>query len=194
MSDSPWHTELTSVLWTLQIVVGALIAGCVAFLVIVLVLLGGMPDGDEPLLLTYVAIAFAASALIARMVIPGVIISRGRRKIAQGTWRSSQQSTLPPACSKFLEQAGDAGKLWMLFSTATIVAAAILEGAAFFMLVVVLVEKSPLALIVALMLILGLMLHFPTHPRTVRWIEDQLRLIEQERQLDGRPLPPQNRH
>ena len=185
MSDSKWQERLTPILRQSQIIVAALIAGCVIFLVIALVITGGkVADADQPVL-TYVAVAFVAVTLIARMIVPGIMIRSGRRKIAQGTWQLPQQAASRPASLQFLEETGDAGKLLMIYTASTIVSASLLEGSAFFALIAYLMEHSWLSLGLAGLLILGLSTHVPTRSGLVHWIEDQLALLEQERQLGG---------
>ncbi len=186
MADSQWRDELGPMLRTLQIVVGALIAGTVGFLVVVLVVFTTEDRGDAAPVITYVAVAFAVTTLIARIVTPGIIIARGRRAIARGTWRLTQGSAAPPArIAELLERTGDAGKLGILFNISTIVAAALLEGAAFFAIVAYMMEHSVLSLIVAVVLIFGLATHVPTRSRLIHWIEDQLAQLQQERHLGG---------
>ena len=187
MVDSSWQDELTRPLRTLQIVVGALVAGTVVFLGIVLALGPGAPQqqGAGGFSMTNVAMVFVVAVLIVRAIVPGAITAAGRRKIADGTW------TLPPAQSgpgwmpEFLKRTGDAGKLTCVFMTRTIVAGALIEGATFFMLIAHMLEQTPLSLIVAAVLIAGLLLHVPTRARLIGWIEDQLVQIEQQRQLTG---------
>lgn len=186
MSDSQWQEELAPVTRQLQIIVGALVAGTVSFLAIVLVMTANKAierlQADLPIM-TFVALAFAASAVLARVIAPRIIVTQGRRKILRGTWQPPQGPAASARTAAFLERTGDAGKLAMLLTTRTIVAAAILEGAAFFALVAYMLERSPLSLIVAVALILALILHIPTCSRTVHWIEEQLNLLRQEQQL-----------
>ncbi|HYW80641.1 MAG TPA: hypothetical protein VE890_13740 [Thermoguttaceae bacterium] len=182
MSDSPWQNELSPVLRTMQIVAGALVAGCLTFLVVVLVVSDRVGAAGQLPVITYVAIGFACVALVVRMIVPGIVVAQGRRRIAEGTWNlPAGRGFQPPLNSEFIERTGDAGKLAMLFMTRMIIAAALLEGAAFCSMVAYMVEQSPMALIVAGVMIIGVALHFPTRSRLIHWIEDQLTLIEQER-------------
>ena len=77
----------------------------------------------------------------------------------------------------------EAGRLAFVYQTKTIIAGALLEGCAFFLLVVHMIEGSPISLGAALALILALAMLMPTRGRIVRWIENQLELLEQERQF-----------
>ncbi len=180
MLDSQWQDELTHVLRTLQIIVGALIAGCTAFLVIVLIQAPGAGAGGGQPLVTYIAIAFAVLALVARVVVLGAITARGRRSIVRGTWRLSAIQS--GRYANFVDRTGDAGKLAMVHQTGTIVAGAILEGATFFLLAAYMLEPQTLSLVVAIALIFGLATHIPTRSRLIHWIEDQVELLGQERQ------------
>ncbi|HUT89904.1 MAG TPA: hypothetical protein VMY37_10425 [Thermoguttaceae bacterium] len=176
-----------------QIIVAALVAGLLVFLVIVLVVIqqgfAGVPETAP--ILTCVALAFALSAVLARLIVPNLIVAQGRRNIIQGTWQvpmsaqsqSGYGQTMQQECAQFVERTGDAGRLLFVFQARTIVAAAVLEGPAFFVLITYMIGRSPLALILAVFLILGVALHFPTQSGVIHWIDDQLRLVEQERQF-----------
>ncbi|MHC4403186.1 MAG: hypothetical protein ACYTG0_26290 [Planctomycetota bacterium] len=155
----------------LQIIVGALVAGCVLFLVLVLVagdrlgLEGFAAEGQ--FVFTYVAVAFTVADLAARMIVPAMMVARGRKRIAGSA-------------------AGDEEvrrELWVLFKTTTIIAAAFVKGVAFLMTIAYLLERADLSLILAIVLILGLATHFPTRSGVARWMGAQLRRIEEERQL-----------
>ncbi|MEE8451385.1 MAG: hypothetical protein V3R99_05695 [Thermoguttaceae bacterium] len=181
MSDSHWQNELAPVLRTMQIVVGSLVVGCLTFLVVAFVGSDRAALAPQFPIMTYMAIGFTFVILVVRMIVPGMIVAQGRRRITEGTWKLPAGRGSQPINAEFIERTGDAGKLAMLFMIQMIVAAALLEGAVFFGLVAYTVERSPLALIVAIILIIGVGLHFPTRSRLVHWIEDQLTLMEQER-------------
>lgn len=183
MSDPRWQDELTPIVRQLQIIVGALTAGCVTFLIIALLVTGGKAVEGETPMVTCVAVAFAVMALITRMVVAGIMVSHGRRTILQTSRRSPQDQGLQPADANSPKRTADARKLFPLLINSTIVSAALLEGAAFFALIAYILEQSPLSLIVAIVLIVGLAFYMPTRSRAVHWIEDQLRLLQEERQL-----------
>ena len=71
------------------------------------------------------------------------------------------------------------------FLTQLIVGAAMNEGAAFFALVAYLIEKNPIALGLAVVLIAGVISRFPTTGRVERWIEQQQEKLRED-QLDAR--------
>jgi len=187
MPDSQdWKEAVAPVARVAQIVVAGLILGCLTFGVIAVFQAGqfGGQPGPIPKLLTYLAIGFAVAALLTRAVVGSVIAATGRRRIAEGTWSPSSQAG--PVNKELIEQTGDAGKLAAVFMTRTIVLGALLEGPAFFLLIAHLIEATPESLIGAAVLVLLLVLSFPTHGRMVSWIEGQLHEIEQRRQFLGR--------
>ena len=184
MQDSHWQDELTPVLRLLQIVTGALVAGCLFFMVIALINTGGQFRATDFPILSYTATGFAFVTLILRIVVPSLIVGKGRRRIARGTFRMSISGFSPNLVSSF-ERTGDAGKLWMLLYISTIVSAASFEGATFFALIAYFMEQSPLSFLIAIALIVGVILHIPSRSRIIRWTEDQLAKLEQERPFGG---------
>ncbi len=189
MPETQWREEIVRPVRLLQIVTVALTGGCVVFLAMALFMrLGGngpaQAAAEEPMLV-YVVLVFAAAMLLARAVVPAWLVSAARRKIAEGTWKPPQQASgNSPIPDEFLAKTGDAGKLCYVFTTKTIVGAAMFEGAAFFALVAYFVEGTTLSLAVAAVLIVAVALHFPTPGRVVGWIERQLSLLDQQRQWD----------
>ena len=193
MLEPACREEIARRVRTSQIIVGAMVAGLLVFLVVVLVVIqqgfAGVPERAP--ILTYLAIAYVLSAVLARLIVPNLIVGRARRNIIQGTWQvplpDPQQSryskTMQAQSARFIEQTGDAGQLSVVFQTRTIVAGALLEGAAFFALISYMLGRSPLALILAVFLILGVAAHFPTRSGVIHWIDEQLRLVERERQF-----------
>ena len=84
---------------------------------------------------------------------------------------------------KLFEQHGDAARLWFVYMTKTIVGAAILEGATFFLIVVFMLERSPLMAACAVALMAVVAAHFPTIGRVSEWIADRLRRLDEQRQM-----------
>ncbi|NLX99892.1 MAG: hypothetical protein GXY83_27660 [Rhodopirellula sp.] len=169
----------------LQIIVGALLAGSTGFLAVAAVLaLSGAIEADRDLAvaMNLVLILFLAGDLLARLIVPRMIVDQGRRKIAAGNW-SLPGGAAETEMAALIERTGDAGRLLVLYQTKTIVAAALMEGIAFFAIIVFLITRSTVGLVVAISMILGLALHMPSRSGVVHWIEDQLHLIRQENQL-----------
>jgi len=186
MPDTSWHEEVGRRVVTPQIIVAALLAGCLIFLVVVvtLVQLGKTePDRGLAWAMNLVLVVFLIADMIARAIVPGMVVARGRQQIAAGAWGrmegSGQQQTAE--FLEFIERTGDAGRLLGLYTSRTIIAAAILEGLAFFAIIAYLLTQSLLALAVAILLVAALAFHIPTRSGVLHWIEDQLQLIDQER-------------
>jgi hypothetical protein len=177
MGEAAWEDEVTPRVRQLQIVVAALATGPVVFAGIAL--FAPVQPVQLPLL-AWVAAAFALMAFVLRALVPKLIVARTRQKIARGT------ATLPgnrmgPSTEEFIERTGDAGYLWLTYMTRTIVAAALLEGAAFFNLVVYLLQRSWMSLAVATALVACVLMLMPTPQGVIRWIGDQLEQIERLR-------------
>jgi hypothetical protein len=78
---------------------------------------------------------------------------------------------------------GDVAPLAAIYQTRTIVAAAMLEGAAFFAVTAFMIGRQSLALYVAMALVVLILSQFPTAPRLESWLETELTNIHQMRQL-----------
>jgi hypothetical protein len=63
------------------------------------------------------------------------------------------------------------------------VGAAIIEGATFLMLIAYMTERFTPVLAIAVVLIVAIAAHMPTRSGVVHWIEDQLRLVDEERSM-----------
>ncbi len=189
-TDSSWRDEIGPLLLNIRIIVFALTTGCLTFMGIAIFIVQSKPpaDNDSLPIVTYMALGFAGVAIVLRMIVPKMIESAGRKRIADGTWQGLPPTAGPQQAQNAewferLERLGDAGKLVSVLQTRTLVAGAILEGSAFFALVAYLIEQSPLALAAAIVLIIGVALNFPTRSGATHWIEDQLASIEQLRQF-----------
>jgi amino acid transporter len=194
MSTGSWRDHAGAAVRMPQIVVVALVLGCAFFMGIAISMnmqQGGLgaaqgdgPDavGDDNPLLPYIALAFAVSAVAARVMVVPVVVGTIRRKIAQGTWPPPAGRPQQPSLVGMAEADEEAGKLAMLFLTKTIIAGAIIEGAAFFLLIAYLIEGSFMALGVAVAMVVLLASHFPTAGGFISWIErqkEEMRLNDQ---------------
>lgn len=174
MIDDQTKQQIAGVVRTSQIIVSALAMGVVTFAVVVVFFVSGGPAAKGNLL-TLLAIVFAGAALVLGFVIPQFVTAANRRKIAAGTWPSSpNQGPVPDS---------DTGKLALTYPAKMIVAAALFEGGCFFALTVYMIERQPLSLVAAAVLLLCLLAHFPTLGRVEAWIEEQLRRVEDERRF-----------
>ena len=159
---------LPAVVRSLQIVVFAMMAGVVAFSIVALLM--GKPADGTPLL-TYVAAGATAAAIVTRLVVPRIYISHAVERLAAPT-------DLAARGEGPTEQ-----QLANVFSTATILGVALLEGAAFFNLVAYLLEAQLLSLLIVGMLLLAMGLHFPLLGSVTAWVRQREREIADLRQL-----------
>lgn len=167
MFDPQADPERRKMVLTSQIIVAALFAGCLSFLLIVVLAMPGKLGGWELGLgqpMTLVALAVAFSMLAARMIVPGVITAQMVRQLAQ---REPKEP--------------DWKDLFGVYQTTLIIKAAMLEGATFLLLVMHMMERSPWTLAVAVVFLLLLLMHMPTQLRVDDWIERQTRAIGEQR-------------
>jgi hypothetical protein len=183
--DRSWREEVERRVVTPQIIVAALLVASIGFLAVAVVVvhLGIVePDMELAWVMNLVLVLFLIGDMIARLIVPGALVAQGRRMIAAGQW-SLPEGAGDGDATAFIEETGDAGRLLGLYQTRTIIASALLEGVAFFGIIVYLIAQSMIGLVVAVAMILGLAFHVPTRSGVVHWIEDQLELIEKERQF-----------
>jgi hypothetical protein len=143
---------------TSQIILAALVAGCLLFLLIVVLVAPGKLAGwdvgpDKPLTCAGLVVAF--SILAAGIVVPGVITGQMVRQLSGR------------------EQKLDWKDLFGVYQTTLIIKAAMLEGATFLLLVMHMLERSPWTLGLAVASLLLLLMHMPTPSRVDDWIERQ---------------------
>jgi hypothetical protein len=192
MSDMTDPDALNPVLRTCQIIVAAMIMGVAIFLVIIVVLLPNKPivaegpgaKGDAipafggMQLITLAALGLGVSALIMSYVLPGVITANGRqqlrKKVPPTPRDASEDSRIYPA--------GDTGPLLAVYQNQLIVGSALNEGAAFFASIAYMLERSPIALGTALVLLAALLARIPTRDRLNAWLDRQLSQLQEERQ------------
>lgn len=169
--------EPDKVLRIMQIIAGALIAGVLSFAGIATFIVFGQapvaqPGGQPPVavggseIVMYMAMAFAAVAVVMSFVVPNLISAAGVKGIA----KMAQDGTSTGSKELF-------GRLLGVAQTRMIIAMALVEGAAFFNLIAFIITKSliPPAVVGALLLVMAI--HFPTKFKLARWLEDQQRLL-----------------
>jgi hypothetical protein len=121
----------------------------------------------------------ALAVVIAWLVVPAVVTTRMRKAIVDG--QSSDWGlvkNLPNAA-----ELGNVVPLAVVYQTRTIIAAALLEGAAFFATIAYLIEHQRIALYVAIALALLILCQIPTPSRFESWLESESTSIEQMRQM-----------
>jgi hypothetical protein len=175
-----------------QIIVAALLAGLLCFLVITTFIdLGPKPAAapgaaapEPPMpIFTYLAVASGAMLLPMSFVVPVLVSKQQRQAMLSG---KTTDGAIPATPTDNRSDAANAaiGGLPTAFLIQLIIGSAISEGAAFFALVAYLLEKNPLSLTMALMLIASIIARFPTSGRVGRWIEQQEEKLREE-QLDA---------
>lgn len=172
---------------TSQIIVAALAGGVLVFLAIVLVIETDQPapaaGQNNPLglpMLTLIAVVFGVVNVVLSLLVPGVMVGNGLKQLVErppgdpaptDPWKEGP--TLP---------SNDVGGLLPLFQTQLIIASALVEGSAFLALIAYMMERHPLALGIAAVLVVVLLSRFPTLDRVHGWLDDQsARLAELRR-------------
>jgi hypothetical protein len=171
--------QLKPAVSTLRTIVASLAGGVVVFAVLAIWMRLAGPQ--EPVeisvpVLTILAVVLFPLALAASRVVAAMLVRNSRRQIATDN-RSSRSETAAAGESQRI------GALCGVFQTKTIIAAAFLEGAALVSIFAFMLEGSPLALLLAGLLVAALIAMAPSAARVADWIERQLRLVDEEARL-----------
>lgn len=171
---------LAQVTTTMQVIVAAMVAGLIVFLGIAVVIASRMPGPAESRLVTFVSVAFAGSAVVAAMIVPG-LFRRGQRQtaLAKSLSQSTSASAPVPGGGLAAVKALATG-----YQTALVLRSALLEGGALFCLAAYLVERQAVSLVAAGVLILFLLGGFPTQSRLEEAIARERLAIAHLRQLE----------
>ena len=187
MHDDSWREAATKQVRVLQIIVGALVAGVVFFLMIVLSICP--PANLAPGMLTAVAVIFAGAMLITYPVVLRIPVATALRRILAGTFRIVDSWKCGSLADDLASDRGiglsDVQGLLSLFQRKTILGAAMIELRVFrgdclfhrrrfrqsWFGRGVVGRAGP---------------HFPTLSRVTGWVDRQIELLEQERTLGGR--------
>jgi len=193
MSTISDQETITNVTRTSQIIVGTLIAGVLTFVAIAF-MVDVRPNQQAGVqaeaganakvpaagwvafidaFMTYTAVIFAAVLLPLSFVVPNLVTRQSLRALTGGPSPSPSASNPPvPATGPQAPQT-ETGKLAAMYSSNLIIGAALNEGVTFFAATAYLLEKNPIALGLAVLLIAVLIARFPTAGRVERWIEQQ---------------------
>ena len=90
MLDNESLSDPDKVALKAQIIIAAMILGCISFGVIVLVVMA--PEAGKSFIITYIAIGMAVIALGSRSIIPSMIVSVTRKRIANNIQKKSDQT------------------------------------------------------------------------------------------------------
>lgn len=157
--DALIATRLSSSLKVTQLVSAALIMGVLMFMGVALVIIRGDIRGPQDAgLLTKIAGGFAVLMIVNHWFLPGLVVKAMVAAISR--------ENLTPEVR--LDRLGNA------FRTQLIIAIALLDGAAMFSLISVIVEKNVISLGVALFLIVLMVIRFPTQTRFTWWVQERL--------------------
>jgi hypothetical protein len=173
---------------TCQIIHGAMVMGVVTFLILVLFVVpdltgpprgpAGVAAGPTTPLLTYIAAGLGALGLAMSFVVPGLFVNSVRRLAARGAWPADATGqTHAPGKNP---QADAPRRLLPLYQTQHITGAAILEGTTFFATIAYMMERNPIALGTAIVLLGTLIARFPTADRINAWLERQLEQLRDD--------------
>ena len=173
MSQLPPNADKSQVLRTMQIIVFALVAGVVAFGVVAVSQAWGQPPGDP--FLEALAAAFAFAALVARIVVPPIMVRVGRQQIKASSGRNDTGASDDDHWTSETER-----QLYGVYQMKLIVGTAILEGAAFFSLYAYMMGRHWWSLCVSAALLAAMLAGFPTQGRVEAWVEEQRRSLELE--------------
>jgi hypothetical protein len=157
----------------MQIILLALVGGCLIFMIIAVIIRqgGGMnPLARDPII-TYIALAFGVIVLVNSFILSKVMTSKGRLRIIESP-------KTDPATGTIHDETTD---LYDLYQTRMIVTAAPREGGAFFLLIAYLIEGNIWSLLGAGLMVIILLAMFPTVTTVNRWVEEQQELLQQER-------------
>ena len=145
----------------MQIIAAALIMGVLMFLGVVLLATAGRIDG-QPEMITMIAAGFAFLMLVNHFVIPPFIVkAQLKQSVGSGNHQKSEEEKILASCG--------------IYQTQLIVGFALLEGAAFFNLVAMMVEHCVASIAVVTLLLLVMVAKFPTRDSVSFWVQDKLR-------------------
>lgn len=159
--------DISGLVRTLRIIVGALIAGDVCFAAVASFLAFNappQPGQKADALIAYLAAGFAAVTLIARIIVPQQVASK---MIQQATTGKS-----PESITKEL--------FYPVYQSTLIIASALLNGAVFFNLIALIISHQPFSLGIAAVLVAVMATGFPSAEKIKNWSEEQLRKIQLE--------------
>ncbi|MCA9010421.1 MAG: hypothetical protein KDB01_11775, partial [Planctomycetaceae bacterium] len=139
----------------MQIIAAALMTGVLVFLGIVLMMTQGDVLGTHtPEMVTILGAGFGVLAIVNHFVIPKIIAGSQLRQIVSNGFSE-------------LDAESKSDRLLSVYRGQLIVALAMLEGAAFFNLIALMVEKNVVALGVATLLLSAMVFRFPSRDKVV---------------------------
>lgn len=148
----------------IQIIAAALMLGVMVFLGVVLVITAGRIDG-QPEMITMIAAGFAFLMLVNHFLIPSIMVKAQLRQAAlSGIDQKSEGEKIQACCG--------------IYQTQFIAGFALLEGAAFFNIVALMMEHCVAAIAVVTLLLLVMVAKFPTRDKVSIWVQHKLRELQ----------------
>jgi hypothetical protein len=165
--------QVRQALAVLRIIVFGLASGVAIFAAIVL-LQDGEVDEQAGFGISGIMAIFAAPLVVGRIFIPGFIFRGARKQIAD---------TPPPKGETNVDRAStDVPQLVAALQTTTIIAGALLDGAAFANLIAYMQERQLYSLVISGLMLLGILALFPL--QIDNWLARQLRWLDEERSFN----------
>jgi hypothetical protein len=183
VSITDWREELPQKVRVLQIIVCGMVSGSFMFLIIAVLLTTVRHGEANQSILSYIALAVAAVNSVNWIVVPGVLVSRERKKIGITSSTLTLSVEDKPIANKTETENKAALPLLALFQTKTIVSCALLEGTVFLLLVIFLAEGYMPCVLTAIVFLVLLIAQMPTVGRLMDWMEKQMRLVDEEHAL-----------
>jgi hypothetical protein len=192
MADSETQSFIDRLTRTLQIIIGALVAGVIVFLVIAVFvqLHPGRPavanPGQNPPrstampVLTLTACVFAATMMPLSIVVPKLMVDATRKRIAADKNKLSASSG---ASALDAQLRSDVHQLAGAYQSQKIVGAALNEAVAYLATMAYLIEGNYLALGLAIALLGAVAARFPRRAAVEQWIGDQFERLSAQRGL-----------
>ncbi len=155
--------EFNQRLRVMRIIAVALMMGVLSFFGVVLVITQGEVFGQQgPTLITTIAAVFAGMMVVAHLVVPSVIAKTHLRMLNGNVQTNSSPENR-------------IASLVSVYQVQLIVGLALLEGAAFFNLVALMLGKHVLSTVMVACLLFMMLLKFPTKTKVTWWIQDRMR-------------------
>jgi hypothetical protein len=140
----------------------------------------GNAKSDNQPLVAFIGLAFAAIILVVREIVPNVIITSARKKIANDNWQPPQQAASPVPKDATPEE-----KFLFIYRSRLIIRAALLEGAAFFNLAAFFIHHQWWSFAIAAIFAAVNLSTIPTRDGLLSWIDRQVELLAFEEQTNS---------
>ncbi len=165
----------------LQIIIVGLLVGFLAFLAVAAYVVQSGEIACDPrevramTLMCLVATAMIVVGYLVTSAMLAVLLRKMRQRCSKQPYGAAPE-----------EGVTDRDRLWRFYFVSTIAGAGLLHSGALFCVVGYMVTQALIPLVLGAALVLGVALKIPTQSRVDAWLDEQLRLLREERQLAGR--------